>query len=70
MYLKLHNPLFLSQIDYYKSYRNTLNRIIKTAKSNYYDNIIVQNHNKPDRIWNLHINLETSKKRNPLFLLN
>ena len=48
MHSKLHNYSGVNKINYYKSYHNTLYRTIETVKSNYYNNIFVQNRNEPD----------------------
>ena len=51
LYSKVWNKKGTFEYDAYKQYRNALNRTIKAAKQNYYEQQILLHKNNPKKLW-------------------
>ena len=53
LFIKLGKCFNVAAFNDYKKYCNSLNRVIKTAKQNYYNEAIEINKNNQDQIWEI-----------------
>ena len=64
MYSRLHKATENVELtEEYKTYRNTLNRILRLAKRNYYYQVLNENKSDLKKVWNVVNELTYNKKR-------